>query len=325
MTRFVALLITIGVLSAQAGAQQLAPTTHPPVPRALAQMWLVPANPARPGSTPLAAALRFVDDEDYVTAVPLLAAAAGQRGLLADYAIYYVGAAELALGRPEAARDRFRTLAERQPSGYLSEAAALGEAEAHIALDAPEKAVAIYERLTTLKTAAPDDVLMRLAGAAKAAGDDQKAGEALARVYFEFPQSRSAAEAATEYNAMSGVQRLAAGNQRYKLELGRAQRLARRKAVGPGAHRVRAAAAVCGRRRSRAREPSPCRVRLLPAPRIAPAADGAEALLGTRVASGRSAVLLRRRVARLGVTPSTSTVPGASSTSSRPRAGPKKR
>ena len=67
---------------------------------------------------------------------------------------------------------------------------------------------------------------MRLAAAAKAAGDDQKAGEALARVYFEFPQSRSAAEAATEYNAMPGVQRLAAGNQRYKLELGRAQRLA---------------------------------------------------------------------------------------------------
>ena len=189
-------------------------------------MWLVPANPARPGSMPLAAALRLVDDEDYATAVPLLAAAAGQRGPLADYAMYYEAAAELALGRHEAARDRFRTLAERQPSGYLSEAVALGEASAHVALDDPDKAVAIYERLTKLKTAAPDDVLMRLAGAAKAAGDDQKAGEALARVYFEFPQSRSAAEAATEYNAMSGVQRLAAGNQRYKLELGRAQRLA---------------------------------------------------------------------------------------------------
>ena len=127
--------------------------------------------------------------------------------------------------------------------GYLAEAAALGEADAHEALGDPGKAVAVYERLTTLKTAAPDDVLMRLAGAAKAAGDLQKAAEALARVHFEFPMSRSAAAATAEYTALPGVQPLAPGNQRYKLELGRAQRLAGGTAVGAGTDGVRAAAA----------------------------------------------------------------------------------
>ncbi len=227
VTRSVALLITLGALSTQAGAQQLVPTAHPPVPRSLAQVWLVPANQDRAvTSAPLATALRFLDDGDPATAAPLLAAAAQVRSPLSDYAIYYQAVAEQTLGRHETARDGFRALAQRQPAGYLAEAAALGEAEAHEALGDPEKAVAVYERLTALKTAAPDDVLMRLAAAAKAAGEPQKAAEALARVHFEFPMSSSAAAATAEYSALPGVQPLAAGNQRYKLELGRAQRLA---------------------------------------------------------------------------------------------------
>ena len=202
----------------------------------------------------------------------------------------------------------------------MSEAAALGEAEAHIALDDPDKAIAIYERLTKLKTAAPDDVLMRLAGAAKAAGDDQKAGEALARVYFEFPQSRSAAAAATEYNAMSGVQRLAAGNQRYKLELGRAQRLAgarqwaqartafeplRPFAAGDDRELVtlRLAEADYFQRRFRA------------------AADGLKPLLGTASRRGEALYYYAVAVRALGRHADTSIWSGASPPSFRPRAG----
>ena len=226
MTRFAAFLVTLGALSAQVAAQQLVPTTHPPVPRASSQLWLVPANSERgPASNPLAAALWLMDEGGFAKAAAALATAAAQRGLLADYAAYYLAVADRELGRHESARDRFRALAGRQPAGYLAEAAALGEADAHEALGDPEKAVAVYERLTKLKTASPDEVLMRLAEAAKAAGDLQKAGESLARIHFEFPQGRFAASAAAQYNAMAGVQRIAAGNQRYKLELGRALRL----------------------------------------------------------------------------------------------------
>ena len=220
------MLVTLGVLSAQVGAQQLVPTTHPPVPRASSQMWLVPVNSERgPASNPLAAALRLMDEGDFAKAEAALTTAAAQRGLLADYAAYYLAVADRELGRHESARDRFRALAARQPAGYLAEAAAFGEADAHEALGDSEKAVAVYERLTSLKTASPDEVLMRLAEAAKAAGDLQKTGESLARVHFEFPQGRFAASAAAQYDAMAGVQRIAAGNQRYKLELGRALRL----------------------------------------------------------------------------------------------------
>lgn len=226
MTRSAAVLITLGALSAQVGAQQLGPTTHPPVPRASSQMWLVPANPERgPASNPFAAALRLMDEGGFAKAEAALATAGAQRGLLADYAAYYLAVADRELGRHESARDRLRALAARQPTGYLAEAVVVGEAEAHEALGDHEKALALYERLTSLKTASPDGVLMRLAEAAKAAGDLQKAGESLARVYFEFPQGRFAASAAAQYDAMAGVQRIAAGNQRYKLELGRALRL----------------------------------------------------------------------------------------------------
>ncbi len=221
-----ALLFTVGALSVQLGAQQLVPTAHPPVPRTASQMWLVPENAGRrPSSSSLAVALRLVDEGSHAQAEPALAIAASQRGLLSDYADYYLAVADRELGRPESARDRFQALGGRQPAGYLAEAAVLGEADAHEALSAPEKAVVLYGKLTLLKTASPDEVLMRLAAAATSAGDLQKAAESLARVHFEFPMGRFAAEAAAQYDAMAGVQRIAAGNQRYTLELGRALRL----------------------------------------------------------------------------------------------------
>ena len=66
---------------------------------------------------------------------------------------------------------------------------------------------------------------MRLGSAAKSAGDSRKAGEAFGRVLYDFPLSAAAPLAETEYAALPNVQRLAVGNQRYKLELGRAERL----------------------------------------------------------------------------------------------------
>jgi soluble lytic murein transglycosylase len=75
------------------------------------------------------------------------------------------------------------------------------------------------------RTSAPDEVLMRLGGAAKAAGDTKKAVAAFARVHFEFPLSATAPSATTEYEGLPDVPPLTPGSDRYKQELQRADRL----------------------------------------------------------------------------------------------------
>src|SRR5204862_6735782 len=83
----------------------------------------------------------------------------------------------------------------------------------------------IYERLAKSRTTAPDDALMRLGRAARAAGDAEKAANAFARVYYEFPLSDLSALAGSELESLPNVQPITAGSNRYKLELGRAERL----------------------------------------------------------------------------------------------------
>jgi soluble lytic murein transglycosylase len=129
------------------------------------------------------------------------------------------------LGRHADARRTFRELRDRQPIGYLSEAAAIGEAESLEALNDHKAASEIYERLSRTKTTAPDKVLISLGRTAKAAGDLQQAGEAFGRVYYEFPLGDFAGTAGLEFQSLPNVQPIAPGTQRFKLELGRAERL----------------------------------------------------------------------------------------------------
>ena len=218
-------------------ASILAPTNHPVLPRELSRLWFVPAKTgpgSASGAADFLAAMKVADKIDYAKALPLLTRAASGEGPFGDYAIYYAGLAELRLGRLAQARGRFQQLLARRPIGYLAEAAALAEAECVEGLKDYDAAVAIYERLAAQRTTAPEDLLMRLGGAAKSAGDNPKAAEAFGRVLYDFPLSAVAPLAQTEYAALPNVQPLTVGSQRYKLELGRAERLfgARRYADG---------------------------------------------------------------------------------------------
>jgi soluble lytic murein transglycosylase len=179
-------------------ASILAPTNHPVLPRDLSRLWFAPDN----GRT-----------------------SSAQQEPFGEYAMYDAGLAELRLGRFAEGRHLFQRVLERRPIGYLAEAAALGEAECAEALKDYAAAAAIYERLSATKTTAPEEVLMRLGGAAKAAGDFEKAGEAFGRAFYDFPLTASAPLAGVEYAALPNVQRIAPGNERYKRELGRGERL----------------------------------------------------------------------------------------------------
>jgi len=235
MRKAISFALALAVLGANAtpcaaqssGGPVLLPTNHPRLPAELSQFWMAPdrTGPRTPAEVELALGLKLHSESKYAEALPILSRATAQPGPLGDYAAYYKGLAELNLERPADARRTFQELAATAPTGHLVEATALGEAESAEAQGDMAAVVAIYERLSAAKTIAPDDILMRLGRAAKAAGDPQKAVNAFSRVYFEFPLSELAAQASTELAALPGRPALTPSSTRYKQEMSRAERL----------------------------------------------------------------------------------------------------
>ena len=211
----------------------LQPTNHPRLPAEASKLWMAPARPAQadrmstlrtPAAAQFAEAVKLEVDANFARALPILEQPALQQGPLGHYAIFYEGLAQLRLGRAAEARRTFQELQAKPPVGYLNEAAALREAEADESLGDQPAALDVYERLANAKTTSPDDVLMRMGRAARAVGRSEKAVEAFSRIVYEFPFSDLAPLAATELESLP-LAPIEPGTNRYKLELGRAERL----------------------------------------------------------------------------------------------------
>jgi soluble lytic murein transglycosylase len=204
----------------------LKPTSHPRLPGELSQLWLAPVSHGvrTAALTDFAIGVKLEVDSNFARALPIFMQPPLRQGALGHYAEYYQGLAELRLGRAADARRTFQTLAASNPVGYLLEAAALREAECDDALNDQNAAMQVYERLSKTKSTAPDEVLMRYGRAAKAAGHPDKAAEAYARVVYEFPFSDLAPIASGELESLP-IAPIAPGSNRFKLELGRAERL----------------------------------------------------------------------------------------------------
>ncbi|MBI3047784.1 MAG: tetratricopeptide repeat protein [Acidobacteria bacterium] len=143
----------------------------------------------------------------------------------ADYAAYYAAQAQLKLGRVESARRQFATLVASHPVGYLSEAAAVGEAEAAEAAGDYAAAQRIYERLLLRSPLALDEVWFRLGRSSLAAGNRARAIESFRQVYQAFPLSQFTSEATAALSTLQALEPLAPGNVRYRAELMRADLL----------------------------------------------------------------------------------------------------
>ncbi len=207
-------------------AVALQPTNHPRLPADASRLWMAPASAAArtPNVEQFADAVKLEVDGNFARAQPILAQPAVQQGPLGDYAVFYEGLAQLRLGHAADARRTFQQLQSKPPVGYLVEAASLREAEADETLGDQAAALDVYERLAKQKNTSPDDVLMRMGRAARAAGRPEKATEAFSRVVYEFPFSDLAPLAASELETLP-LAPIEPGTNRYKLELGRAERL----------------------------------------------------------------------------------------------------
>jgi soluble lytic murein transglycosylase len=202
----------------------LRPTDHPRLPRELSQFWMVPDKGRLPTAAQanLAAAVRFENDGNHAKALALLISpAAKPEGPLAAYVEYYKGVAQLHLGRAAEARATFRALRVTSPTGYLSEMAALREAECHEALGDQASAMSVYEQLAGLKTMAPDEILMKFGKAAQAAGDADRARSAFERLYYDYPLSDYADAADALRNGLPPSSKPV----RFKQDFARAERL----------------------------------------------------------------------------------------------------
>lgn len=199
-------------------------TNHPPVPRDLSEFWMAPdrGRARTAAEANLATAVKFEADGNHAKALNLLMnPATRQDGPLAAYAEFYKGLAQLHLGRVLDARATFQALQSAKPVGYLSEMAALREAECDETVGDQVAALAVYERLAAIKTLAPDEILMKLAKTAQALGDEDKAQAAFERVYYDFPLSDLAPEAEAQINGIP----VTSGSVRFKQELVRSERL----------------------------------------------------------------------------------------------------
>jgi hypothetical protein len=128
-------------------------TDHPPVPRDLSQFWMAPdaRRPRTAAQANLAAAVKSENEGNHTKALSLLTSpATKQDGPLAAYADFYRGLAQLHLGRVAEARATFQALQAGRPVGYISEAAALREAECDETLGDQVAALAVYERLAAI-------------------------------------------------------------------------------------------------------------------------------------------------------------------------------
>ena len=210
----------------QAGAaalpepEPLKPTVHAALPQNIDDYWFAPRTSERTAvkSTALAEAAAAYSAGNYAATITYARQAAAAGGPLHAYAQLYLAQAQLRQGSGADAEKLFAAIRADKPEGYLAIAAALGEAEAIEQRGDHAGAAARYEALSAEKGIATEDVLVRLARAAQAAGDRKRAAEAWLRVYYEFPLT-DAAKYATD--ALPSYQDVIVRTD-YKRDLGRA-------------------------------------------------------------------------------------------------------
>ena len=105
-------------------------------------------------------------------------------------------------------------------------------------------AARIYEDILDDEAVDAPAIWLSLANAALAGGDRKRAAEAFLHLYYEFPLSEHAVQAEGPLQTLPEVQPIATGNARYKLEMGRGERLFGSTPLSGGAQQLSSAQAA---------------------------------------------------------------------------------
>ena len=203
----------------------LTATTYAPIPTNPAEIWLAPTERPTPAAAALGKAVGLVSDTKYPEALAALQKVTVTGTPLAAYQQYYLALVTFRQGRNDDARQIAGALVQHETPGALAEAARRLTGEIAEAQSDWAAAATVYEPLTKPSALMPDDGWMRLARVRQALGNGRGAAEAYAHVYFEFPLSDLATTASSQIETMQAWEPLESGSARYKLELGRAERL----------------------------------------------------------------------------------------------------
>jgi soluble lytic murein transglycosylase len=146
----------------------------------------------------LKTAIEAINDKRFVIATPLLAGLAQRLPELADYAGWYLAAAQAELKNYAAVPAALEPVFAQQPKSPLRGRASLLAADAYLKLGRPAEAIRVLSEYYTETTPPQSD--MALGDAFLAAGDKVNAAVYYQRVYFGYPQSPAAprAQAALE-------------------------------------------------------------------------------------------------------------------------------
>jgi soluble lytic murein transglycosylase len=191
-------------------SEPLRPTVHAALPQNIDDYWFAPraAERAATRGSALPDAAAAYGAGNYTAAVNAARRALAAGGPLQDYARLYLAGSLLHQSNAAEAERLFQAILDRKPEGHLWFAASLGHAEA-IDMRGDHRAAAdLYEALAAQKSIALDDVLSRLAHAAQAAGDRQRAADAWLRVYYELPLSDAAKNAGEALSTLRDVAKL---------------------------------------------------------------------------------------------------------------------
>ena len=215
---------------AQDRVDRLAPTPHPALPLQRSQFWFVPEaalapTPARRDAAiaRLGRGVSLIAEGDFAAGLPLVNSRDLDATPLGRYARYYTALAQIGLSRVDEADATLKALAPPKLEGALKESATLMLADVAVKKGDAERAEDLLEGLSDDKLSRPEDVLIALGRAEETLGHVDHALNAYRRVYYDYPLSTQAADAA------DGIARVETTpliqSTRFQRELARAQQL----------------------------------------------------------------------------------------------------
>lgn len=198
----------------------LVPNVHSALPLNVDDYWFAPRDGEHPTEQDrvMASASGAFAAGNFASASSYAQKAAALGGPLTGYARYYIAVSDLRMSRADEAVKAFDAVLDGKPDGQLAVSAMLGKADALELRGDHAGAADLLEKVSSEKTATPDNVLLRFAQAALNAGDRPRAAAAFLKIYYEFPLTDAATSAGAALASLQDV----VSKTGYKLDLGRA-------------------------------------------------------------------------------------------------------